>query len=61
MEAAMNQKNATDKTPAKGDAERMPLIHEAADWDEEDLGLAWDEDEAQRITAELTAGRRSAN
>ena len=31
--------------------------HEAADWDEEDLGLSWDEAEAQRLADELTAHR----
>jgi hypothetical protein len=31
--------------------------HEAADWDEEDLGLTWDESEAQRLADELTARR----
>jgi hypothetical protein len=31
------------------DLDKFPLEQEAANWDEEDLGLIWDETEVQRI------------
>jgi hypothetical protein len=32
--------------------ERFPLEQEAMNWDEEDLGLVWDETELQRLTSQ---------
>jgi hypothetical protein len=52
-EAAMKSTHA-----AKQEVPVAPKpAHEAADWDEEDLGLTWDESEAQRLADELTARR----
>jgi hypothetical protein len=33
--------------------DRFPLEQEAAIWDEEDLGLVWDETELQRLTSQF--------
>jgi hypothetical protein len=38
--------------------DRFPLEQEAMDWDEEDLGLTWDETEVQRLAAQYDPGRR---
>jgi hypothetical protein len=47
--------------------DRFPLEQEAAllgstprlpDWDEDDLGLIWDESEVQRLTAQFDKGER---
>jgi hypothetical protein len=38
--------------------ERFPLEQEALNWDEEDLGLVWDEDELQRLTSQYDRGSR---
>jgi len=38
------------------DNERFPLEQEAMNWDEEDLGLVWDESEVQRLTAQFDRG-----
>ena len=37
------------------DLDKFPLEQEAANWDEDDLGLTWDETEVQRI-ADLQFG-----
>lgn len=39
------------------DLDRFPLEQEAEDWDEEDLGLVWDEVEFQSIASQLGARR----
>lgn len=39
------------------DRDRFPLEQEALDWDEEDLGLTWDETEVERITSQLGVRR----
>ncbi|MEW6687499.1 MAG: hypothetical protein AB1452_00275 [Pseudomonadota bacterium] len=40
------------------DRDRFPLEQEALDWDEEDLGLVWDETEVQDMARLLaTPGR----
>lgn len=36
--------------------EHFPLEQEAMNWDEEDLGLVWDESEVQRLTAQFDRG-----
>lgn len=43
------------------DHDRFPLEQEAADWDEEDLGLVWDEAEFRQIAAQLSARRSAAD
>jgi hypothetical protein len=40
------------------DLDEFPLEQEAADWDEDDLGLAWDETEFRDIAHQLSARRR---
>ena len=37
--------------------DQSPLQHEAADWDEEDLGLVWEEPEIQRLASQLGVDR----
>ena len=39
------------------DQDKFPLEQEAADWDEEDLGLVWDETEVQRLATQYGTGR----
>jgi hypothetical protein len=39
------------------DEEKFPLEQEAEDWDEEALGLDWDESEAQTVCDEVTSRR----
>ncbi len=39
------------------DLDEFPLEQEAGDWDEEDLGLAWDETEFRSIADHLSARR----
>ncbi len=39
------------------DFDRFPLEQEAADRDEDDLGLVWDEAEVERIADRLGAAR----
>jgi hypothetical protein len=43
------------------DRDRFPLEREALDWDEEDLGLAWDEVEVQNMARLLALPARSAD
>ena len=38
---------------ARIDFEKFQAVHEAAEWDAEDLGLDWDESEARRIATDL--------
>jgi hypothetical protein len=37
--------------------DEFPLEQEAADWDEDDLGLTWDETEAQRLSQQYAPNR----
>jgi hypothetical protein len=39
------------------DEEEFPLEQEAEDWDAEDLGLDWEESEAQDICREIVSTR----
>jgi hypothetical protein len=39
------------------DQDEFPLEQEAADWDEDDLGLTWDETEAQRLSQQYAPNR----
>jgi hypothetical protein len=39
------------------DLDEFPLEQEAEDWDEETLGLDWEESEAQRICDEIASVR----
>ena len=39
------------------DFDRFPLEQEAADWDENDLGLVWDETEVLRIARQFGSDR----
>jgi hypothetical protein len=39
------------------DHDRFPLEQEAVDWDEEDLGLVWDEAEFQLVAEQVKALR----
>jgi hypothetical protein len=39
------------------DQDEFPLEQEAEDWDEETLGLDWEESEAQRICDEIAPSR----
>ncbi len=36
----------------------IPLPQEALDWDEDDLGLVWDETEVQRLSQQYGKGNR---
>ena len=38
------------------DHAELPLEQEAEEWDEETLGLDWDETEAQDLAREISAG-----
>ena len=40
------------------DLDEFPLEQEAEDWDEETLGLDWDESEAQEICRDVTSTQR---
>jgi hypothetical protein len=40
------------------DQDKFPLEQEAVNWDEEDLGLIWDETEVQRIAQQYRAPHR---
>jgi hypothetical protein len=40
------------------DQDEFPLEQEAEDWDEETLGLDWEESEAQSICNEIVSPRR---
>jgi hypothetical protein len=40
------------------DRDRFPLEQEALDWDEEDLGLVWDETEVQNVARLLALPAR---
>jgi hypothetical protein len=40
------------------DLDKFPLEQEATDWDEDDLGLVWDETEVQRITQQFGTGAK---
>jgi hypothetical protein len=40
------------------DLDKFPLEQEAAAWDEDDLGLVWDETEVQRLTQQFGGERR---
>jgi hypothetical protein len=42
------------------DQDSFPLEQEAADWDEEDLGLSWDEAEVERLATQLGVTRTLA-
>jgi hypothetical protein len=39
------------------DLDEFPLEQEAADWDEDDLGLTWDETEASRLSQQYAPNR----
>jgi hypothetical protein len=52
QEAAMTRRDVYAAEP-----DEIPLRHEAADWDEEDLGLAWDEDDVRDIARQLNTLR----
>ena len=41
------------------DEDEFPLEQEAENWDEETLGLDWQESEAQEIVSGLPAGRQA--
>jgi hypothetical protein len=41
------------------DEDEFPLEQEAEDWDEETLGLDWQESEAQEVVSRLAAVRRA--
>jgi hypothetical protein len=38
--------------------DKFPLEQEAANWDEDDLGLTWDETEVQRIAQQFGSGTK---
>lgn len=40
------------------DLDKFPLEQEAADWDEDDLGLTWDETEVQRLAQQFGVEHR---
>jgi hypothetical protein len=39
------------------DLDQFPLEQEAANWDEEDLGLVWEETELQRLSSQFGVDR----
>jgi hypothetical protein len=39
------------------DLDQFPLEYEASDWDEEDLGLVWEETEVQRLADQFGVNR----
>jgi hypothetical protein len=39
------------------DLDQFPLEQEASDWDEEDLGLVWEETEVQRLASQFGVDR----
>ena len=42
------------------DLDNFPMAQEAADWDEDDLGLVWDGAEVERLASQLGAQRAMA-
>jgi hypothetical protein len=39
------------------DVDQFPLGQEASDWDEDDLGLVWEETEIQRLASQFGVDR----
>jgi hypothetical protein len=43
------------------DLDKFPLEQEAINWDEEDLGLIWDETEVQRLSQQFGGAQRGSH